>query len=332
MTQSNNILTDQEKKVTLIADSIYNTIRISTIEKEIISIDVFNRLHNILENSTAYLTFPSLRTSRFAHSLGCMHIAGMIFQQGIINAKDQTRNSFFSSAKEIIVKAKDCEFTRKIIDHFFTSENNVSDLDHCLNYIGDSLKSDAVYSFITPGSVMSDEHHCYVIFYQAVRIAALLHDLGHPPYSHIIENSLSDIYYWLLSELEKNSALETLEEQNFYRIIKGIKEGSQGKEKNRKIHEIIGGRLAEYVLTETITGMNRNKLANIDQVICDTTIICQIALGILNDGEGYSAFQNNKEFLSSLHHIISGELDADRLDYLERDLRNSNNSGHISYD
>lgn len=61
-----------------IADTVHNTILLSNYEKEVISTQLFNRLHNISQNSTAYLTFPSNRTKRFEHSLGTMKLCGDI--------------------------------------------------------------------------------------------------------------------------------------------------------------------------------------------------------------------------------------------------------------
>lgn len=326
----NNNKNKSEKKVTLIADSIYNTIRISSIEKEIISNDVFNRLHNILQNSTAYLTYPSLKTSRFSHSLGVMHIAGMIFQQSIINARDDDRKIFFDSAKEIIEKSKDGDFTKKIINNYFNQGDLSCDLDECDRSLGESLNYDALYSNTTPSSFNSNEHHTYNIVYQAIRIAALLHDLGHPPFSHMVENVFSEISYYLETKKEINGELENEEQKIFYDTINNLVYRSNGKKK--KVHEIVGNLLAEYVLEETLKNIQINDQHNFHQMIYDIAIINQIALGILNDGEIPDVFIDKKSFLISLHSIISSDMDADRLDYLERDLRSSSNRGHISYD
>ena len=79
----------EERKTTFVADNIHFPISISKIEKEIISTQLFNRLHNILQDSTAYLTYPTNRTSRFSHSLGCMSITGNIFYNSIINGSSE---------------------------------------------------------------------------------------------------------------------------------------------------------------------------------------------------------------------------------------------------
>ena len=68
-----------------IADTNHGTILLSDCEKEVISTKLFNRLHHISQNSTAYLTFPTNRTKRFEHSVGTMKLCGDIFYNSICN-------------------------------------------------------------------------------------------------------------------------------------------------------------------------------------------------------------------------------------------------------
>lgn len=53
-----------------LGDSIHGLIRLTEYENRIIASVGFNRLHDIYQNSTAYMTFPSNRTKRFEHSIG----------------------------------------------------------------------------------------------------------------------------------------------------------------------------------------------------------------------------------------------------------------------
>ena len=92
----------RREKVTSIADSIHESIQISPLEKSVISTTIFNRLHNVLQTSTLYLTFPSARHSRFSHSLGCMHLAGKVFLSSINNSDPNVVREFLASIlKEI---------------------------------------------------------------------------------------------------------------------------------------------------------------------------------------------------------------------------------------
>ncbi|WP_143762389.1 hypothetical protein [Paenibacillus odorifer] len=76
------------KKINQISDSLHGSIQISELEKTIISTQVFNRLHHVLQNSTAYLTFPTNKTSRFAHSIGVMHLGGEMFRYAVTNGEN----------------------------------------------------------------------------------------------------------------------------------------------------------------------------------------------------------------------------------------------------
>lgn len=91
-----------QSSIVKINDFIHGTILISSLEKKVISTQAFNRLHNILQNSTVYLTFPSNQTKRFAHSLGVMHLGGEIFRYSIINAADEIRDEFFKEINKEI--------------------------------------------------------------------------------------------------------------------------------------------------------------------------------------------------------------------------------------
>ena len=101
-----------------IADPIHKFIRFTDLEKKIIDSSVFQRLRRIKQLAGAHLVYPSAQHSRFEHSLGTMHVAGLagehLFSLGVID-------------KESI---------------------------------------------------------------QELRIASLLHDIGHGPFSHLFEEAL----------------------------------------------------------------------------------------------------------------------------------------------
>ncbi len=71
-----------------INDSLHGLIRLSEFEKEIVSSVGFNRLHDIYQNSTVYLTYPSNRTKRFEHSIGTMKLCSDMFYSSVSNSSD----------------------------------------------------------------------------------------------------------------------------------------------------------------------------------------------------------------------------------------------------
>ncbi len=78
-------------KSVIITDSVRGLIQLSQIEKRVSSSPIFNRLHNVLQNSRVNSTYPSSRTSRFSHSLGVMHLAGELLYRGLLNADSRTQ-------------------------------------------------------------------------------------------------------------------------------------------------------------------------------------------------------------------------------------------------
>jgi uncharacterized protein len=60
-----------------IADPIHKFIRFTDLERKIIDSSVFQRLRRIKQLAGAHLVYPSAQHSRFEHSLGTMHVAGL---------------------------------------------------------------------------------------------------------------------------------------------------------------------------------------------------------------------------------------------------------------
>src|SRR5919106_2961232 len=72
-----------------IADPIHKFIRFTDLEKKIIDSSVFQRLRRIKQLAGAHLVYPGAQHSRFEHSLGTMHLAGLagehLFSLGAID-------------------------------------------------------------------------------------------------------------------------------------------------------------------------------------------------------------------------------------------------------
>ncbi|MDW0257603.1 MAG: HD domain-containing protein [Nitrososphaeraceae archaeon] len=72
-----------------ITDPIHKFIRFTELEKKIIDSNVFQRLRRITQLAGAHLVYPAAQHSRFEHSLGTMHVAGLagehLFSIGVID-------------------------------------------------------------------------------------------------------------------------------------------------------------------------------------------------------------------------------------------------------
>ncbi|MFP3417303.1 MAG: HD domain-containing protein [Nitrososphaeria archaeon] len=105
-----------------IMDPIYGLLKLNDVEREIIDTAEFQRLRRIKQLSSANFVYPSANHTRFEHSLGAMHLAGIM---------------------------------------------------------GEVLTN--------KGYISSDE-------IQKLRLAGLLHDVGHGPFSHLFEDAVSKKY------------------------------------------------------------------------------------------------------------------------------------------
>src|SRR5690606_7956567 len=143
----------------------------------------------------------------------------------------------------------------------------------------------------------------YIVTFQSIRCAALLHDLGHPPFSHITESALDNIYIHINEKKKKGQEL-TKREENFYKIINFY------KTKNDQLHEQLGKKLCGHIFDVLIKDVT---LEEEDYTYCKKVFYLHIkhmTLSILND---------ENDHFRTIHEIISGPIDCDRLDYVSRD-------------
>lgn len=156
---------------------------------------------------------------------------------------------------------------------------------------------------LIPSNVDDRRRMHHLILVEAVRIAGLLHDIGHPPFSHITEQAL-------VQEIDR------LPDFMRSKICKG-----------RALHEQMGLEISEHVLSSCTQNAVEYKEIKV--------IISIIALGILSDGE-FMESRGCKDrqvalFCQDLHSIMDSSFDSDRLDYVVRDALNSGRDKRIEY-
>lgn len=241
-----------------------------------------NRLQFITQNALAYFSYPSITTKRFIHSLGTMHLSSYIFKNALLNANKEAKNSFLKDLKKVI---------KSIIK------------EEKLNIILDDLEyfdNKALYQF-TIATKNKKDSAIYTIILQTIRIIGLLHDVGHLPFSHQVEYALEKVYN-KIKQKDKNSLLK--KEKEFIKIYEDITQNSK-----KILHEAIGKQLLiilfEYEIFDLIKDNSEKDLIKLIKIL---------SLKIL-ENQKYKNFD-----FAVLHKIIDSTVDADRLDYINRDM------------
>lgn len=296
---------NHRKRNSIVKDNLHGSIIITEYEKRIVSTNFFNRLHNISQNSTAYLTYPGNRTKRFEHSLGTMHLCSKMYKTGIINTDEITLENYLD---EIVMELK------RVIE--YSSEEGVIhpyiDEKDRYNYeeLNKYLNLELPYNVLCLNAINNFQYKmlCFIILYQATRAAALLHDLGHPPFSHITEFALKDILVNFKGKCKGEKW------DNYERII------SSYVDKGIDIHEQIGVMYSKKILSSISIG---DTLLN----KCLRTIEI-VTMNILEENNG-----KKYPILYGVHKLMADSIDADRLDYIIRDSVNSGlDIGRIDYE
>lgn len=290
------------KKGIYLNDSIHGLIPLTEYERRIVSTLGFNRLHDVYQNSTVYLTFPSNRTKRFEHSIGTMKLCSDMFFQSLLNTTDSMLGEFFDIF--------DREYAMILDRVRQQTEVCEEKLGSRLPQAMPQIELDKLQHSLIPNNIPDEYTVMYLILIQSIRAAALLHDIGHPPFSHIVEYALKDVYL----EYKDKEISEKKNAKEFIEIMSKYFEG------DKKLHEQMGDEISEGILSKIIAPISEDD-EKYDKNLFELLVLESVKRIFAEDGAfGY------------LHRIIDSSLDGDRLDYATRDVINSGkDSGKIEY-
>lgn len=290
------------KKVIYINDSIHGLIPLSEYEKRIISSVGFNRLHDVYQNSTVYLTFPTNRTKRFEHSIGTMKLCSDMFFSSVLNATSENLDTFYKIFSE--------EY-KKIIEEVAKQH------EFCEQKLGGitpdkipNIELDKFRHSLIPHNVKHEFEIIHLLLIQSIRVAALLHDIGHPPFSHIVEYALKAVY-------KEGISTNNDSESKWTEFLNTM---SRYFEDDKKLHEQMGDEISDSILRGIISNISDEDDAYNENLY--EILVYESVKKIFGEIHPFD----------SLHRIIDSSLDGDRLDYVTRDSLNSGmDSGKIDY-
>lgn len=344
------------EKLRQITDSIHQTIYLSELESAMMSTAYFYRLHDVYQNSTVYLTFPCNRTKRYEHSCGTMELAGKMFFSAITNADRSVQESFFEEANSHVISIvynllQDsiptyCSRSKNEIENCFPTNHKAIELivkrayknlkfiedaalDHYMPPFFQGYKEKADKGTKSDETEVTAKHKfLYQCLLEAVRIVALFHDVGHPPYSHIMEQTLIDLYNQCKNSPDKFNPERA---KNLLTCLGPFLESpddtdnriscliSGSVQSDLKLHEQIGQTMLSGAFDDTLK-------YEFGKIKSEKNLDKKIALAVYYIAVAEFCFAMLREynpFFASLHRIIDGCVDADRMDYIERDTHNS---------
>jgi HD superfamily phosphohydrolase len=253
-----------------IRDPVHGYITFTAVERALLDDPVAQRLRYVTQSAAAHLVFPDMRVSRMAHSLGAMHLASRFLAAGLGNAQEVERALLVQGFREVV--------------------EDVQQLG-----VGQGAEAAMLgQGLLAARDLDPDDRLVVLLVEQGLRLASLVHDLGHLPFSHDFELALDD-------HLRSSSA-----DAGRYRHLIG-----------EAIHERLGYHLAdvvqEQVFNRTLAEQPIAKPAEVALLIA-RRILHAPAVPELAEAPAQRA-------LSWLHQLVDGEIDVDRADYVLRDVR-----------
>ena len=269
-------------------DPIYGPIDLDVRLVRLIDTVQFQRLHYLRQLGVAYSVYPGASHTRFEHSIGTCHLAGELLESLLKVAKENEQVKRTETDETIAIENESITDDR---ERLIKVESPFSDRDSAIgievqsnerespieNHDQDSIDACSIVD------ILSNDKDLL-----CVKMAALLHDLGHGPFSH----------FW-------ESLIKT--------HIEILNENSSKHEINEFVHEEMTINLIEMMLKENPTIREELEL-NED----DLEFVHEL---VLSNKKRKSSRSKNplKNFFYEIVSNKQNGIDVDKWDYIRRD-------------
>jgi HD superfamily phosphohydrolase len=289
-------------KKKLIRDIVYEYVYFTPLEAVIIESPVFQRLRFVSQNSSAYLTYPSNQLTRFSHSLGVMHLGGLIITSALKNTSNEDfwKLMLLVQEKAVLLLGK-LDVAEGSISIFETQWiwGNISEFSLADKDIGKPA----------PELLKASPEFLINFLWQSIRIACLIHDIGHFPFSHVFEMGVENFRVKYLKEVDPIAGLKR-------NICKGLGIPSDSIKKPTELHEYFGA----YILKDFLSSESQVKG---DLHVLKMCLEFATEIFIYPHGDKDIKNIDDSGLMLTLHQVVSSFLDADRMDYVLRDSASS---------
>lgn len=262
-----------------IRDNLHGSIDMTALEDAVFAHPMFQRLRRIRQTAFLSYVFPGASHTRFEHSLGVLYLAGLAWEK---------------------IRMNQMRLRSQVTDiSSFTQREDTPTRGHSFKH-----------GVLAPTFQSAPKVFTSAYIWQALRLAAFMHDLGHPPFSHSGEKLLPTWSTLIADNSKRAPYLQTYLEAK----AQSMRERGLDPAKTRVRHEIYTLLLIDHILSDIYARDAERSGVHVTPQDVNSIIAPDIPPTPGSDLETYGAHR-------LCHEIVSGEFDVDRMDYLLRDSK-----------